>query len=93
MCDHPEREKAMVVVRRDYTGRPTVWCDPCLVPLVRALNDGGIGTVASCCGHGHRPGVVALADGRELLIAPDFETAREVGRAFPIGANGEAVDG
>lgn len=53
-----------------------VWCDPCLEPLIRALNDGGLQTVASCCGHGRRLGIVALADGRELVIAPDYETAR-----------------
>lgn len=70
MCDHPNREAAMVVVREG------VWCDPCLEPLVRALNDGGLRTVASCCGHGKRMGNVALADGRELLIAPDYDTAR-----------------
>jgi hypothetical protein len=47
---------------------PGVWCDPCLVPLVRALNDGGIPTKASCCGHGKRNGSIVLADGRELVI-------------------------
>lgn len=48
--------------------RPKVWCDPCLAPLVKALNDGGLPTVASCCGHGKRDGSVVLADGRELVI-------------------------
>lgn len=83
MCDHKNRETAMTVLRRDADGAPTVWCDPCLAPLVGALNDGGIRTVASCCGHGRRPGNVILADGRELVIAPDHETARQVDRAFP----------
>lgn len=55
-----------------------VWCDPCLVPLVKALNDAGLRTVASCCGHGRRPGKIALADGRELFIAPDFESSRQM---------------
>ena len=45
-----------------------VWCDPCIAPLVKALNEGGIATVASCCGHGERNGSICLADGRELLI-------------------------
>lgn len=58
----PSREDAMVVVR------PGVWCDPCLVPLVAALNFGGIKTVASCCGHGEQEGRIALADGRELIV-------------------------
>ena len=70
MCDFANREEAMVVVERDpLTGVPTVWCDPCLVPLVRVLNAGGVRTVASCCGHGYRPGSISLTDGSELLIA------------------------
>lgn len=65
--------------------------DPCLVSLVQALNAAGLATVASCCGHGYRPANVILADGREVFIAPDFETAREVDRAFPLTSYGEAV--
>ena len=57
--------------------------DSCIVPIVKALNDAGIVTVASCCGHGKRPGDIALADGRELIIASDYETARKVDEAFP----------
>jgi hypothetical protein len=55
---------------------PGVFCDPCIAPLVKALNEGGIPTVASCCGHGKRPGKIALADGRELFILPGFDSAR-----------------
>lgn len=57
--------------------------DRCIAPLVSALNDAGIKTVACCCGHGVRPGNVALADGRELIIAPDYKTARIAEKAFP----------
>lgn len=74
MCDHsPNREAAMVVIRSDEAGRATVWCDPCLEPLVRALNDGGLQTLASCCGHGRRPGNVVLADGRVLMVFASIE--------------------
>jgi len=79
------REAAMVTVC------PGVWCDPCIAPLVRALNEAeylpsvlsrlnpdGIRTLASCCGHEKRPGKIALADGRELFILPDFKAAREL---------------
>jgi hypothetical protein len=68
MCDHLNREAAMVVLDRDEAGTPTVWCDPCIAPLVSALNAGGLPTTASCCGHGALPGSVLLADGREVLI-------------------------
>lgn len=72
MCDHRPPEPAMVVLQ------PGVWCDPCIEPLVRVLNTGGLQTIASCCGHGKRPGKIAMADGRELFILPDFDAARRL---------------
>lgn len=49
--------------------------DYCIAPLIKALNDSGIETVTSCCGHG-KAGNIALRDGREFIIAKDYETAR-----------------
>jgi hypothetical protein len=63
-----DREAKMVVLERDASGKARIWCDPCIAPLVKALNDAGIRTIASCCGHGKDNGSVILADGRELLI-------------------------
>lgn len=57
--------------------------DSCIAPIVRALNDAGVITVASCCGHGKRPANIALADGREIVIAPDFATGRLIDSIFP----------
>ena len=65
--------------------------DVCIVPVVRALNNAGIATVASCCGHGHRPGNIALADGRELIIAADYQQARMIDALFP-DIHGQPVD-
>jgi len=83
MCDHTPREQAMVAIQDG------VWCDPCLEPIIRALNTAGIHTLASCCGHGHRPGNIALADGRELVIARDWDQARTIDRLFPVDINGD----
>jgi hypothetical protein len=77
MCNRQNREAAMVVLdpgTPERKFRDGVWCDPCLAPLVKALNDGGLRTVASCCGHGSHLGNIALADGRILAIHPDRET-------------------
>lgn len=57
--------------------------DFCIASLVKALNAGGVQTIASCCGHGKRPGNIALADGRELIIAADYEMGRLVDKSFP----------
>lgn len=72
-----------VVLRRHRDGTPAVWCDPKIADVVQALNAGGVPTVASCDGHGVRPGNVALADGRELIVAADWQEAREIEAAFP----------
>lgn len=57
--------------------------DSCIAPLVKALNEGGMTTVSSCCGHGKQPTRISLADGREVFIAPDYETAQAVTATFP----------
>lgn len=84
----PSRESSMVVLERDEHGKPAVWCDPEIADLVSALNEAGIRTVASCSGHGHRPGNIMLADGRELVIARDFDEARKIDTMF-AGIDGE----
>jgi hypothetical protein len=42
--------------------------DSCIAPLVQALNDVGIYTASSCCGHGKVDGIVQLHDGRTIVI-------------------------
>lgn len=53
--------------------RRTWKIDACLVPIIKALNEGGVETTQSCCGHGKENGVIALADGRILEILPPSE--------------------
>lgn len=93
LCGDPtcnqDREQKMVVVQTGTKGKPTVWCDPCIAKIVAALNIAGIATKASCCGHGHRPGSIVLADGRELVIARSFEEARQIDALFPTDINGD----
>lgn len=56
--------------------------DSCIAPLVAALNAAGFRTVASCCGHGSRPGRISLADGRDLLIM-SFQEASSIELLWP----------
>lgn len=85
MCDQHNTYPLLI------KGIGVVGVDECIGPLVEMLNSHGFATVASCCGHGHRPGDIALEDGRELVIAPDYATARKVEKAFPISVYGEVV--
>lgn len=85
------REGGMVILRRDEGGQPIVWCDPEIADIVDALNSKSLATVASCSGHGQRPGAIALADGRELIVCYTYEQARIIERAWPVDVNGEAL--
>lgn len=70
------REEQMAVLARSEDGTPTIWCDPDIIDLVTALNSGDLKTVASCSGHGEKPGFIALADGRVLRLFANLEAAR-----------------
>lgn len=56
------------------TGKPrrsgsfTIPIDSCIAPIVKALNDGGVMTRNSCCGHGRGAGKIDLVDGRTLMV-------------------------
>jgi hypothetical protein len=82
------REENMVVIAKDDEGNPTIWCDPEIADIVTALNAGELSTVASCSGHGYRPGRISLKDGRELFIATK-EQAEVIDAAFPTDINGQ----
>lgn len=84
------REAAMVVLERDASGRPTVWCDPGVADLVAALNGAGMLTVWSCDGHGHRPATVGLQDGRHLIVLESLEALTSIAHLWP-GINGEIL--
>lgn len=84
MCEWGVKAAQVKIAKpKSISQRTHVPVDPCIAPIVQALNAGEVPTVASCCGHGKRPGSIILEDGRELIIAPDFETARVVDKAFP----------
>jgi hypothetical protein len=62
--------------------------DACIVPIVQALNDSGIETIASCCGHGNTCGSIVLKGGREILIARNYSEARSMERVIPTDIHG-----
>ena len=73
MCEWGDTVPVSVIVPAAYssTGRQKrvlKGIDRCIAPLVRALANGGIVTVGSCCGHGKRPGQIILEAGRVFTI-------------------------
>jgi hypothetical protein len=88
MCEWGTNEKLYLRIPADLSSTKKVkwrfmYVDKCIAPIVMSLQEAGIDMRASCCGHNQRPGNIALADGRELIICPDFKTGREVDKLFP----------
>ena len=81
MCDRIETVPLQVPIPADlsYTGCAR-WelkpIDSCIASLVQALNDAGILTRSSCCGHGGI-GEILLQDGRTLRVRGPGEGMRE----------------
>lgn len=79
---------SLPTLRDGVIGPSREWfVDACIAPLIKALNDGGVITIASCCGHGKAPGNIALVDGRELFIVSDYDTGRKLNAAWQIVAD------
>lgn len=78
MCDYGNQIILHVPIRGDlsYTGEDR-WddkaIDSCIAPIVKALNDAEVFTLASCCGHGKGGGSIILWDDRELVLRPTDE--------------------
>lgn len=89
MCQHGNliHMKIEIPARLSHTGKSyskPVGIDACIFPIVKTLNDNDIPTDASCCGHGKIAGSIILRDGRELIIAKDWDEAR---RIFDVAYN------
>lgn len=89
------RVRVKVPAYLSHTGRAR-WkdagIDKCIAPLVQALQAAGINMTGSCCGHNKVPGCIALADGRELIVAQNYETARKVYNDWPTNIHGETLE-
>jgi hypothetical protein len=73
-----------------FDGR-TFEVDDEIASIVHALNAAGISTVASCSGHGMRPGRISLVDGRELFVLPSYEIGQWFETQFPRDINGQTA--
>ena len=73
-----EPVRVKIAAELSHSGR-TYWkdvgIDRCIAPIVRALQNGGIDMLGSCCGHGEYEGSIMLADGRVLGIDTHRVTA------------------
>lgn len=62
---HPKRIAVPIPADLSHTGKERIALKPidaCIADLVQGLNEHGIKTRASCCGHGNNPGVIVLED-------------------------------
>lgn len=78
MCEHGDTVLVRVPVdARDSWTHELRWTfkavDRCIAPIVQALNEGGVLTRTSCCGHGKENPEILLADGRVVIVLPGEE--------------------
>lgn len=71
MCEWGNTTRVRLHKPRARSGSHYALVDNCIAPMVTALNDAGIETIGSCCGHGKITGNIALADDRFLEIYPN----------------------
>lgn len=69
-CSHCGKEPTLM---RFPGGTRDEAIDSCLVPIVNALNDAGILTTGTCCGHGGGMGNIWLDDERVLAVFDDWK--------------------
>lgn len=72
--------RVLISAKLSHTGQPRwreMGIDSCIAPIVDALQKVEINMLASCCGHGHGPGRIDLADGRVLTITPGVPHAHK----------------
>ena len=88
LCKWGDCEQVDVIIPASHssTGKDkpkTVPIDSCIAPIVIALNEAGVPTLASCCGHERGAGSIMLVDGRELVVAQSREDANTmIGAVF-----------
>ena len=82
MCKWGEQVIISIPTKKNPHGGTRISIDRCMTDLIHALNDGGMFTVASCCGHEKMPGNIILEDGRELFIVSDYKEARRMEKIF-----------
>lgn len=68
MCEWGHEKPVTLCAPRAVSGRFVVPVDACIASIVQALNDAGIETISSCCGHGNAAGEILMADGRSLTV-------------------------
>jgi len=78
MCRHGDRVKIRI-------GDKEQDVDRCLAPIIKALNEGGIKTAMSCCGHGEHDGFILCADEdkyRLLIVVSEEESLERFEKEF-----------
>lgn len=53
MCEWGSSTDVILCKPREISGRIRVSVDSCVADVVQLLNDNGIQTLGSCCGHGN----------------------------------------
>lgn len=72
MCQWGTDSEVRLARPREHSGRSVVLIDSCIAEEVQRLNDAGVITLGSCCGHG-------AAEPQALIDAESVALARGLG--------------
>ena len=70
MCNWGTDEWVGLCAATPVQGRTRIKVDACIAPLVQMLNDYGIETIASCCGHGQVKESSIIVDAKNISLRP-----------------------
>lgn len=71
MCETTTAVLVRIPADLSHTGEARLAMKPidsCIADLVQALQEKGVWTRSSCCGHGKSDGCIDLEDGRRLVV-------------------------
>lgn len=87
-CTKRNRVLVQLAYPRKYSGRTEILVDGCIAPVVQFLNELGVHTVGSCCGHNrYKPSVIIERNGKrfDLFSKVDIDRIRNYYKSDPKG--------
>ena len=87
MCKWETNTEVTLCTPTAVQRRMVVKIDACIAPLVQLLNDFGIETIASCCGHGKTAESSIIISARSLKLLQREDGSFRAHLVFPYKEN------
>ena len=85
MCRWGNSTNVRLKFRQEVTGKMECAVDRCIAPVVQWLNDCGVQTLGSCCGHGNEDATIIIVIDRRQLTLTIKKDEWERYKRVPLG--------